>query len=417
MNFSLSEELKLLRNRILTAALLLVLSLNMLAQNNQSAFRRSLNSDSIKLKVQSHYLQKSQRNVFALPIVSWNNYDKLHAGAGVFSNPVVPKNLTYRLFGFWSFGASTFNHAAYISHTIKVGENSKIEPFVRSNSFSYNHIMREKLQFLGVRAGVKGEFLNKNNEKNFKVLLELHHVSNQIMMWNVTDSMYHKTDRKLSIAEVQFEGPLICLSDEDVQVLRGEFNKDVGKVSFTSSHSFQYLNPKKSFDIRLFAGGFLYKQLPSENDFRFRLSGISGRNDYLYNYSYPYRSEVGYNFMANQMFPGDGYFKTAVPLGQTWDWLFAANFRTDLPGFLPFQIYLDVATYKDAGTLFPGNARVPWNAGVVVKILKNKAEIYLPLFMSQDIRNIYEVNNANFLSRISWMVRFDQLNPFKTLKK
>ena len=416
MNYCRSEELKLLRNSLFTAVLSIVLSVNLMAQSNKSSLMQHLQPDSLKLKVQNHYSKKAHRSVFLLPMISWNKYDSFQLGAGFFSHPVIDKKLTFRAFGLWPIATSDINHTGYTSYTFSMNDNFSIQPFFRSHSFSQNFVLGEKLRFSTYRGGVKSVFSKAGSEKKFRLLLEFHHINNELMMWSAVDSTYKKANQKLNIADLQFEGPVLSLSDEDVQIARVELNQSVGKVSISSSHSFQYANPKKSFDFRFFAGGFVYKHLPSQHDYRFRMSGITGRNDYYYNYSYVGRTEAAYSFAGNQFYPGDGNFKTIVPLGQTWDWLVAANFRTDLPGFLPFQLYLDVATYKDAGTLFPGNSKIPWNAGVVVKILKNKAEIYLPLFMSEDIRNIYEVNNVGFLSRISWMVRFDNVNPFKTLK-
>ncbi len=380
--------------------------------------RMKQRSDNTVQNIKSYYEEKEGRLLFVLPFVSWNNYDNIFAGIGVFTNPVIQHDFEFRLFPSWSFSAERLNYSGRIAYKYHLPSGKGyVEPFAWTQSYSYGYMMGEKPSYSSVHGGVKARFGDAADtlSKGTEISAVWHRLGQEYMQWNTTDSIYELNGRQISLAQVSVKTHLFRFADVNVQNLSAEFNKDIFKISLTAQHSIQYNNPRKSFDLRIFAGGFVYAT-SYDTDYRFRLSGKTGRNDYLYENSYFGRSESGNSFLGNQMYPEDGYFKTVTPLGQTWDWIVAVNLRTAVPGIIPVQVYLDVATYKDAGSVVPGSATYPWNAGIVVSVWKDHMELYVPLLMSEDIMHTYDINDIGFFSRISWMVRFDKINPFRLFK-
>jgi hypothetical protein len=369
--------------------------------------------------IKDYYSSKGKRPLFILPYAAWNNYDKLYAGAGIFTNPVRKTKLRLRFFPAWSFGADKFVYAGNFSwHHEFSDEISFIEPFFTAHSYSYDKKDNLVPGFTNFNAGLNLQLGQENAHNPFtSMMMTWHYIKRDLLLWNNLENSYELTNRTNSILAVKVSSNIIHISKENKQQLEAEFSKDAGKISFSTLHRFQNEEKKTLFEFRIFAGTFLYSEPSLTEDYRFRLSGISGKNDYLYSNPFLSRSESTGNFLTNQVYPGDGFFKTLVPLGQTWDWMTTLNLRGSFPGKIPLQFYVDIGTYKNAGTLFPGNKTLPWNGGMIVQIWKDYIEVFVPLLMSDDIKSIYQLNNIDFFSRISWMIRFDEINPFKLLQK
>jgi hypothetical protein len=438
MNYCLSGEKPLLRNRLCVFLLFCLTSFCVTAQDvfkldslhtstqhgivegiqSDSIFKNSGNITSKWIDSARSYYSGKNRNIFVLPFVSWNDYDELYQGIALFSNPVNSYRLKYSIFPAWSFFSSSFLFSGQLSYrTGNTERENYLKPLLNVRSYSYDHIMRSRPAFISFHPGAEFVIGRKDSlRRGVEFNLMYHYVMKEQMIWNIDQAAYELTDFNYSIFQLQMKTHLLRFADENTQILNIEMNEVMGKVSLTEEHMFRLMKPGKGLYFRLFAGAFLYSQLPSDIDYRFRLSGYRGRNDYLFDLPYLARSETDFNVLSGQVYPFDGYFKTPTPLGQTWDWLIALNFRADLPGILPLQFYFDAGTYSDAKVIVPSSGGIPWNAGLIIKIKKDIAEIYIPLFMSNDIRDIYELNQVGFFQRITWMVRFDKLSMSEILK-
>jgi len=379
---------------------------------------RETREENVKLKAAGFYNKKSKRSLFFFPFASWNNYDNIQLGAGMFTNPVKQTKLEFRAFPSWSFGADRINFSGHLSWHIQLQKpDSYIQPFLWGQSYSYSHIMKDKNAYLSMHGGIRAVF-NENRKKKDGTHIQLtwHGISREAPVWNSIDSIYEIKTKQNHYIDFSLKTSLFKNLTESSQEIKAEMNQNFGKASVSLLFREEFAETGY-FELRFFAGSFLYKQLPVEEDHRFRLSGITGRNDYSYSLPYVSRSENTQQITTTQMYPGDGFFKTAVSLGQSWDWLTALNIRARIPGRIPVQLYFDIGTYKDAGTLYQGNTMFPWNGGITIQLWKDYFEIFIPLVMSKDIRDIYKLNEVNFFNRISWMIRLDEMNPFKFLKQ
>ncbi len=377
----------------------------------------------LKQKIINFYSAKTKRSLFVLPFAGYNATDNIFAGIGIFTNPVNVSQIRFRLFPSWSFGNDRINYSGRLAWYKNLNDNIYIKPFTWCNSYSYEYTKNRKLTYFSAHTGVEiysGKIGTQNNSGyTFRIIW--HSINQEKMYWNFSTKEYEPERNKYDIFEVNASCHILHLADENNQELKTEFNKDFCKFSFSTVHRLHYhlrndlKGKNKGIEFRLFAGSFIYKNLPLRNDYRFRLSGFRGVDDYLFYFPYISRTGRNYNFFTNQIYPGDGFFKTAVPLGQSWDWLAGLNIRTDIPGILPLQIYSDFGAYSDV--LLPFHSRIPWNMGIVIQIWERYIEIFIPLLMSDEIKEIYNLYGCNFFNRITWMVRFDKINPFKILNE
>lgn len=424
MNFFHNRGMLLLFSKITGTFLLCLCSVLSVAQHishtdSSICVCERIFSTRLCQKTAEYYTSRKKQRLFLIPFVSWNEYDKWHFGFGAFTNPVRNTGASFRIFPGWSLSANSLNYAGHFAIKIPASNNKlTIEPFVTGKSYNYDFYSGSLLSFSRYKFGIATEFLHKGKlGKIHDFMVGMHQSDTEILRWNIADSIYEKKHSKNWLLELSVNFSLLPKNNANLQNITFEVNNDVGKVMLTMLHRFHYKTPEKYVSIRLFAGTFLYRNLPQEKNYRLHLSGVTGNHDYNFAYPFLSRSEYSDRFIYNQLYPGNGFFKTSVPTGQSWDWLLALNIKADFPGHLPLQFYLDLGTYNDAGNLYAGNATFPWNFGVAVPILKEFAEIYIPLFMSEEIKNYYSINQIHFFNRITWMIRFDLLNPFNTLKQ
>jgi len=191
---------------------------------------------------------------------------------------------------------------------------------------------------------------------------------------------------------------------------------DVQKVSLNLNQKI-YINPTKYFEIRAFAGNIFYMNVssPTAVDYRFRMSGWKGYNDYLYDYSYFGRTEW-YGVAANQFIETDGAFKAASALGQTAKWLAAINIKSPRLFKLPLLFYADAGICAEDG-FAPRMDPFMYNAGLDIVIGRDFCEVFVPLLLSKNIQDNNTLNGIDFVHQIRFTFNLHRANPFTLLKQ
>jgi hypothetical protein len=127
--------------------------------------------------------------------------------------------------------------------------------------------------------------------------------------------------------------------------------------------------------------------------------------------------------MAQQVSMREGGFKIrtnqyANPLGMSDNWLFAVNFRSDLPIKSPvkLQVFIDAGTFANAGKLNPSGNKLLFDGGLELHLLGDMLIIYAPLVMSKDFKDytksVYSKNRL--LNTMSFSLNLSSLNLLQT---
>jgi hypothetical protein len=198
-------------------------------------------------------------------------------------------------------------------------------------------------------------------------------------------------------------------------ILDVQQSKGMAKASVTGNYRLTFKGKNKGFDVRLFYGKvFVYDNQTVQGDFRYRLSGQAGYQDYLFKQPFLGRYETpNQSFWGNQFTESDGAFKVFSPYGQTSNWLMVANFKTSIHRVIPFKLYADIGTYYLAKNAFPESKAFVYNWGVSLPLLKNVLEIYYPIGYSQDISYYMTANNIKWYQRFRFTLNLRNFNPVK----
>jgi hypothetical protein len=122
---------------------------------------------------------------------------------------------------------------------------------------------------------------------------------------------------------------------------------------------------------------------------------------------------------SRQIAKDQGGFKTPTALGSSDSWLAALNMELDLPFPLPLSVYgsWGAAPYTEVTTT--GNVS-KWDsyyeAGIGVRLVRDIAEVWVPLAVSKNIQDVYDSNGVQFGDRIRIVLALEKLDPTKALR-
>jgi hypothetical protein len=198
--------------------------------------------------------------------------------------------------------------------------------------------------------------------------------------------------------------------------VNGQFNGDMQKISVTYTQKI-FINPKKYFELRVFAGKMSQAANPSV-DYRFRLSGWNGGNDYLYDNLYLGRNETQ-GLAANQFTETEGAFKVFSYYGQVDNWLAVANIKSPKLFKLPLLLYADIGACASDGNSYTASQNFFINAGVDIVIMRDVFEIFIPIpaLTTKNIKDNNTLNNIDYLHQIRFTLNINKINPFGLIKQ
>lgn len=318
--------------------------------------------------------------IFWVPRLSWNDYDKLILGLELTNKSLLPPNFIYKLvptfstgttsltgsagvsydwkpadafFSNWSFGSSasyyhydidlaykTFNLAT----VLKFAKNPRSQ-ISRSLSFSYNYFEKQLTPQLE-KAGAYGKY----------------------NLWNVG---YSYVDNK-AIHENYF-------------TTNFQWMEDFQKLSAEYYYRWEYAKGKKLM-LRLFGGYFLSNH--TRNDlFNF---GISRVSNYAFNYGLLGQSATE-GVLSQQFVLAEGGFKSSFNT-RVNQWLFTANVSANL--WKMFGVYADAGVFKNKYS----RPKFVWDSGIKVDVIPDFLEIYFPMQSS----NGFEPAQDKYFSRIRY---------------
>ena len=369
--------------------------------------------------------------LFFSPVMGWNNYNRWMLGLAFYNHAVLQKKFEFELMPMYSFGTKDIAGFAHLAY----------------------NIFPDHLPFQNVSIGVKGTryaYSKSPFDINFnKIAPELniaikkadqnskvdHSVKYRyIVLMNDTSRVYGSALDGSPIVnkeQVQYRFNDVTYEMRGTDAIQpfnirvnfqegGQRNSTNGiaidemmKVSFTALYKYKFKGNNKGIDVRLFAGTFINTSAMDANRYRFRLSGQTGYQDYLFDHIYLGRTETN-GVLANQFTETDGAFKFYSPVGQTSKWMSALNVKASLGNLkLPLKVYADVGTTGDDATI---TESVLYNAGLCLSLSDNFLEIYFPLLLSKDLENYKKIAGLKYVETVRFTLNLNLLNPMDFIK-
>lgn len=362
-----------------------------------------------------------------LPILGYNEYNKFMLGCAVYNYSFLQKPLEFTIAPMYAFGSQTpTGYADFVKHFTQnnkvfqeINFSGNVKSFssniVETNYFNEINNTATKpfnLNYYKVAATLDFE-LKKGNPRS-KLVQHISYATNHLWVdeldvsqTSISASM-GKKNKYTIINRFQYTVRNNQIINPYNLIINFDHNDKFGKVSAELNYSISF-KKSKSLDFRIFAGTFLFKDNNLTEDYRFRMSGFNGYQDYLYDYNFVGRNETnGVGFA--QFTENDGAFKVWTPLGQTSKWLLTLNVKSPTVGKLPLKLFADVGASEFNESL--NKEKILYTAGVEICIYKNICEIYIPLMYSNDIKTALQANNKDgFFDTIRFTLNLHNIKP------
>lgn len=172
-----------------------------------------------------------------------------------------------------------------------------------------------------------------------------------------------------------------------------QFSSDFGKLS--TSYELRKRTPKdQHYNLRLFAGTFLYNSLPiNETNFDYALDRPT---DYLFEYNYLGLSESS-GILSQQLIVADGGFKSKLDPGFANQWLTTLNASASIWRYI--QAYGDIGLVKNKNR----NAYFAYDSGIRLDLITDYFEVYFPVYSNLG----WEINQSNYTQKIRFVFTAD----------
>lgn len=367
----------------------------------------------------------NRTQLFFLPIVGWNNYNKTMTGVALYNKFIPHKKFEYIFLPMYSFGTKSLAGTLNFSYTFYLAKTfiHHIKFSASANHYSFNsektlftEQKTEDLNFTNVPVDITFTLRKKYERSTIDKNITLRNFN----IWvdeikSNTFDFFKKTNSYFYFHQTLFTFNNHRTLDPYRISLTLENGEKYMKSNLEATYKFPFKNINKGVDIRFFIGTFVFNN-EKERNYNYRMSAWRGTQDYLFDDIYLGRSEFE-GKLSQQTYIHDGGFKLYSPVGQSNKWIASLNFMIDFPGKIPLSLFADMGTYDGAKNAFDGSQTFMYDGGVCVSIIKNVAEIYFPLFKSSDIKQALDANDIKYKEQIRFLLNFKLMNPFRLREK
>ncbi len=384
-------------------------------------------TEPIKLSFVTNLESPKYNNLYLMPTIGFNTHDRFMMGLAVHNYQFPLKNTRYWINPTYSFTNKIINGDAHLRYFIRkpLPFLSNMEAGVAVKQYSIQEFAGLSAQFQKIEPAIRFKFKNNNANSPYSTELVTRMVSiNNEFIAGIGDKKFEvRKDWKN-----YWEGKLICTKKEATSSFNisslWQAGPDFQKISISADFRFKLNKDGKQFKIRFFGGKFLDQTTVINQQFTLR---GNREEDYLYDNVLMGRNLYNPIYMLSQQITNtDGGFKFGL-YGKDMragNWITTVNLTYDLP--LPIKIggtpqYL-FALFADIGTsdgiLSNGSTSFYFDSGLQITIIKDVFEIYLPLFMSQEITDSYQssIYSYNYFQKIRFLLNFNEMNLLNRLK-
>ncbi len=190
------------------------------------------------------------------------------------------------------------------------------------------------------------------------------------------------------------------------------------RLALDARQAFVYDRKHHRVSVRLFAGQFLRRdEALMRNQMGWRLHW--GSSDMMFDHFFMERQDVG-RITAQQMAKDQGAFKTPNSQGTSDSWIAAINLEADVPFGLPLMLFASAGAAPYAQVTASGKEelwRMHYEVGFGIRIIRDIAEVWVPLAVSKEIGDQLELNNIDFMERIRFVLALEKLDPTSLLRR
>jgi hypothetical protein len=323
--------------------------------------------------------------IFLMPLVEFNNiYDGFTLGAKFYNKTVLRKRLNYRISPQYATKSRTLtgSGSTYYTHLI---EDKDLYNISYGMGFKYNSFAEDSFVTIFTPAL---SFLFRDNDdfrSNASKFLNLRYISiSRNVGENATiDDITEPDYNVFNLRYISSNPGLVNFNKWYYDV---QFAEDFGKIAVNYEYR-KLTENNRQFNLRLFAGAFLYNNTDSNSDyFSFALDRPT---DYLFDYNYLGRSEDS-GIFSQQIIIAEGGFKSKLETPFANQWITTANVSTTIWKYI--EAYGDIGLVKNKGL----NPAFVYDSGIKLDLVTDYFELYFPIYSNLG----WEIGQPNYDQKI-----------------
>jgi hypothetical protein len=342
-------------------------------------------------------------NLFWLPTISGNSYDKLMMGVAVHNFGIPFKPFQFLIAPQFSFGRKNIAGIAELSYSFLPVKGIKLSKFGLSVKNFGNGENRDGF-LLAVSPYWNAKLGNRGRAKatSHNLLVQAIYRKDRFSTYDFNQrGAFAQYDYNVDLPDQKFNMRL------RLDYMQSEDNQDqLGRFSTSASYKYRYLKNDMNRWVELkayFGTNFLYESADGVGNtaYQMSLSGARGYQDlFLEDYDFARNNTSG--FWNQQRAENFGGFRSTSSFGTTSFWMATTNTYVQLP--IKPNVF---GLFGDFGSFYGGSSvQTAWNTGVGIRF-SSVLGIYLPLLRSENMGpSIYE----NYWQNIRFSLRLNIVN-------
>lgn len=403
------------------------------------AFRKIGIAPSVKFLLDTRFPEYPAINLF--PIIGGNSRDGAMFGLAIYNLPIPAKRWEYALMPLFGVKSRSLVGMGEIRHN-SYPKSGPLQNWSIGLGVKSFHAFDRDVDSLDLDYQLRYSRLNPNLIFNFRKKSPRAYASHQLRIDNLIileedeifdggnfsgkENFIRTTHRIGHLFDYDHPITPFKIHAQAEYANYNSFNEREHYTKLTVEGNFKfYFGESWAADLRVFAGGFPTHTDRDFGDFPLHLVSRNS-NDYHYDEAiWGRRENTGY-FPQQQVSLREGGFKTPIDIaqattdGRTNSFIFAVNFKTNIPIKLPFRIpFVAIKPYGDLGYFKNTEPSVNVdglgdelfaNAGLMIDIWDGAAGIYFPLISSPNLQT-FMLQRGNFVQRIGLSLDLQRFHP------
>lgn len=367
-----------------------------LRDNYKSLNSNFLNNKPLQFRLIQDIEDPYYNQIFMMPLIEFQNiYDGLTLGSKFYNKTLLRKRLNYKISPQYGTNSKALTGSASVRYTHNI-ENRNLYAINYGISTSYSSFAEDAF-VTRISPSLSLNFRDDNDFRsdefknlNFRFLSIRRDVGDNTI-FEVDNDIIDEPDYNIfNIRYVTGQPGIISFKRWFYDFQAAE---RFGKVSVNFEYR-KLSERNRQFNIRLFAGTFLYNKTDNESDyFSFALDRPT---DYLFDYNYLGRSESS-GIFSQQIIIAEGGFKSMLETPFANRWMTTANASTTIWRYI--EAYADVGVVKNSRE----NPKFVYDSGIRLNLITDYFEVYFPIYSNLG----WEIGQRKYEERIRILFTLD----------
>lgn len=390
-------------------------------------------NNAVRLQLISAPDRPGGRQLFFVPLLGYNDIDRVMLGAALHNRTLEPKRVEWTLAPMYSFASNALVGFGGLRWRVRKPFTFARQLMLSAGSQGFNDFPFEQENFNYIRSALRAELTLNDapiTERHRRLSLQWVHLLRNRPRFGGGGTLVGTTQQRNSFLRLRYEQQWRREINPARWSVRLEYkNEDAARnSSLENSHlrldaewsgGYQY-ERERFFRWRFYGGYFLVNALRDRATYpSTALSLVDNANsDYAADGIFLDRSGAG--SFAQQLEPRQGGFRAPIassfPFGRSNDYLAAVNLDATIPfqpERFPFGVFLDAGTYGFRPTSSePSRGEFRWVGGLSVTVMDGRIGAYLPLVGDPGTRRLLQ-QRGPLAERISFRISLQDWLPWK----